>query len=1036
VVPDRPEVMKKTTTNQQMADWPGSSFSLPLKLVQLLLLLVLVVGPASAESASRGWLTSAELERESSSPFVGSQPPTTIRSPVLIGQQLNGRSSYLFSRNNGRLLLPVEELRQTNLFQCVEPTRSLYENFARQYNRTFQDSAEKLERLQLFAVTLKRAIVLNRVIQNEVMNSSNRATRNYHFIEPLDNQNLALWYADVTDCELALIKNVLLDTFHFIDENKHHVALRIVQGQGQFDLPGLLNGDGFEQLANILLVRLYDRFRGDDKMNQLFEWPMYFKRLASFAYSQQQAQQADFKTKLAMVAFAYPAYFKDLKYNHPALNRTNDNLRANSAHKRFNERHGRRLANLKVANRRLSIFRQRWSLVNQLNADPGAEANQTARQLVPDWLRVQYLSNDDLQAATREESGPFGGPRSERLRLDEASQPDGQQVAAHERSDELGDHAAKPFRLTQFSDLTDNEFQAFLSNDFSLLHGNKESAEFLDSNFFVRPLSEQFRWELAHELELRHGAPISADNLELLRRAGQDELARARQPGGGGQLRPSLRLAKQVVDELISDVGLPIGPAALEGIGEEEQLRMFQRVASFFQKPYLLEEPKTLGIQLTNVDLLDERRLRIELFKENYPRFRAWFIKEGWSLSDAQMVAMLRLADMSWLEIKLSMFKICCLTSDNLIALSSTNATIQYLGSNYDLLCGTDDNSAGGNQSPDLTSIGFGEPAKAAKLQQQQQQQQQSAAELAALEIYYYYSVHFNKHHQNRAEFVRRFNIFRSNIESVRRHSCKRSLTLFESLKNKRADLLSTVDLLDPLRSHTDDLNLDRFEYFKLPARDLQAVPQSAAGAAFGAPPVVSARQTQAGGHSSGAESSRAGLSYRRDYFANLLDRANTAGSRDSNWPGSATASPATGYQTLGADGHIYANKLFDSWESVDEATRKYRLNNVARIYDLVMARYKWCKKNFEGVDLGSSELRQQCQANGPLGDQAAQLGGPGALWTDDLAGPGAATGPQQFDRLQQQDKCAFYRRGLDPWAEGLIKQESLSAQLIQAAKC
>lgn len=983
------------------------------------------VSYAQARSQAE-WSNSGRLV---TSPFANTDLEREFNQPRLQSPSVNGRhyqASQLLSRNNGRLdpALNAHELRQMTAFNCVPPQKTFFDDFSKQYNRTFQDSADQLERQTLFANTLRRAIVLNRVIQNEILNTTNKAIRNYYFVEPISGKNWALWYADITDCELALLKNVLLDVFDLIDQNKYHVALSIVQTQGRTDLPNLLDAEGgFEQMANILLVRLFDRFRGDTKMNQLFEWPMYFKRLASYAYSQQQAQGPDFKAKIALVSYAYPAFFKDLKYNHPATNRTNDNLRANEEHLRLYQTYGKEPPkNLKVLNRRLSIFRQRWSLMNQLNNEglDGATVNQSSRHLLPDWLRFRYQSEEQEDESNRNNSS-----KSDQIRLidDQLEQQEYDTVQSR-----------KPYKLTQFSDLTDVEFQAFLSNDFSLLNGNKESIEYLEQYFHVQPLTARLRWEIAQELETRRGIFMDRDSLDLLQRSGQliaqqDSAQRDQYPSAttssSPRQRPSLRLAKQVVDELISDVGLPIGPAAVENISEDEHVRVFQMIARFFNKPYMLTSvPQSLNSELTSADLLEERNRRYDQFTQNYGRFQAWFVKEDWrGLTEAQKVAMLRLADMSWLEIKLSMFKICCLTSENIITLSSYNATLHYLGSNYQLLC------SGNTNSPSYDTSGFGEvpPADNLRLQQQQQQPSQelpSHSELAALELYYYYSVHFNKHHLNELEFERRFAIFRRNIESIRRHSCRRSLKLYESLKNKRADLLSTIDVLDPRRSHTDDLNLDRFDYFKLSSSSNPLErPRGTTDL------VPFARQTQAGGLST--DSARFGISYRRDFFGRLFEKPSSPLTDSTSY----SASHSAPYEAIMLNPqNTFAYRLQDSWDDTVDSIQRYRRNSVAKIYQLVMSRYRKCKKDYEGRDLGSSDLKQQCRANGPLGDRAADLGsGYGPYW-DDASKPEQDT--ESFARLRQQEKCGFYLQGLDAWPVGLIRQEPLSAQLIRQARC
>lgn len=977
-------------------------------------------------------LIATSCDSRPQAPPYGRQPQATgspfqFRSPIENARQLQQEAaSALLWRQNGRLptgQLELEQWREQNLFQCDEPSRELFERFVRQYNRTFADSADKLERLNLFAVTLQRAILFNKVIQADILDPKNYQNkpeiRNYHFIEATNGPNAAIWFADITDCELGLIKKSVFDIFYHIDSNDFAEAYRVAQLNKDF-LPGLLSADGFEQLANILLLRLHDRFRGDAKLNQLFAWPLYLKKLAAFAYNQQQASQPGHRTKMALVAFAYPSYFKDLKYNLAAINRTGDNVRANREHERYFTKLQRQFASLAERNKRLAIFRQRWSLVEQLNGNQVPDellANRTrhASQL-PDWLRVQHKWDASELPIEYNSSAPLsdgwgepGAARSGRLLQ-----------AAGEREDEFGfsnqvanGRAGRHFKLTQFSDLTDLEFVAYLSNDFSLLGQNQDSADYLALNFPVRPLDARLRWELAHELEMRRSLVMATSEL-----ADSQAAAAAGRGDSAPPARSGLKLAKQVIDSLISDVGLPIGPASLEGIQDDEFHRVFEKLVRAYQKPYAAGEPNTVASfarlstveqqQVSAADLADERLRRFLVFKENYARFRAWMVKEAWQLDEAQLVAMLRLADMSWLEIKLTLFRICCLTPENLQSLSAMNATIQYLGSNYDTLC---------HQMAPGASLGApNQPAGQASQQEQKKQ------EANALELYYYYSVHFNKHHTNQLEFARRFDIFRRNIEALRRHSCVRSLTLYESLRQKNPEMLSTIDVIDARRSHLDDLNLDRFEYFKLPASldgepgarldtDLVAAPPSPSGAYRDNRDYVQ------------LEPSRASIAYKRDYFSSLLN-------------------PTPAGQPTTPVARPYAERLVDLLQDANSYAQRYRANRADLVYELVMARYKFCLKNYENIDLHGTELRQQCQANGPLGDGAAKpLVGYhfSSLDDDDSAVSGrlqlAPTGQQQ-QQQQHRDRCAYYRQGLEPWSAGLIRQYEHSPELIRNARC
>lgn len=909
----------------------------------------------------------------------------------MASQLYNGRGISLLNANQQQ-----QQLQDQDLFHCVDPTRELFENFVQQYNRTFgkQGDAETLDRLTLFVTTLKRTIMLNRIIQNEILNETNydlkpERIRNYYFISPIGSDKNALWYSDITDCELGLIKYIIFEIFYLIDKNELATAYKLAIDNSEY-LP-LLNEDGFEQLANILLVRLYDRFKGDTKMDQLYQWPSYVKKLAAFAYNQRQLTQPDFNIKLPYIVFAYPAYFKDLKYNRMAINRTGDNWKAHNDHEKFNELLGRKFSNLQERNKRLAVFRQRWTFVNLLNENSFDRRTNSWQNItsLPEWFKIQrnnfntyedsnsrsnYHNNNRYNSDT---TGPAYSV-SEKLRLEPSRSSNNLQSL-------LSDGR---FKHTQFSDLTDAEFVAFLTNDFSLLEKNsRESANFIDNNFPIRPLDEEFRNEIALELELRRAAATTVPQ--------QQQMVSKTTP----LARDSFLIARKVVDELISDVGLPIGRVAQDGIGEEEFYNVFTQLGSFFAKNYFVN-PQTLNSDNkpspSETELLEERRKRYEIFKTNYGRFKAWFTKEAWNLDETQLIAMLRLSDMSWSEIKLSLFKICCLTEDNLTLLGSQNASIYYLGSNEFMCQQLSDNY----ESPPISN------------------EDQNLKQLVALELYYYYSVHFNKHHINLETFYKRFEIFKHNLDQIRRFSCTRGLTLYRALKAKRAEALNGLDTLDLRRSFTDDINLDRYRYFSIPNLSSQSEQQLSTepegferytSNEFG----TSSRDQNSWENderereSSGQTLSRAGISYRRKaFFASLYDKAQIARASQQGLPSTAPIRPP--------------EKLTSEARNAQLNAQRYRANNVQRIYELVMQRYRYCMKTIRGIDLAGN-LEQQCQASGKLSDQAANVN---SGWFQPTA------------RLTEEDQCAFYRRGLEPWSEGLIPQDSFSPKLIQTAKC
>lgn len=825
-------------------------------------------------------------------------------------------------------------------FECVEPSDSVIGAFASQYNRTFRRDDQQ-ERVNLFVVTLKRVIILNSIVQNEVMNRSHyeestlkKSVGNYHFISPGDQSNFKLWFADINDCELGLIKQMAFDIFRLVDSNELELAYKVALDNSAY-LP-LLSAEGMEQIANILLVRLYDRFVEDEKMTQLFAWPLYLKKLAAFAYNRRQMAQAGAKEKLALVSFAYPAYFTDLKYNMAAINRTQDNLKMHEDHEKFNKLLGRKFSGREERNRRLAIFRRTWTQVNLLNEEPSRWRNLS---LMPEWIRPDptYGSFKQNEAV------------SERLRL----APESEQLEVEPGASQFNDNR---FKHTQFSDLTDTEFVAYLSNDYSLLGKDAAAISYIEKNFPVRQLDDRFRNEVATELELRRMSDIGV--------AGSSAAA-----GVGGQ-RHSLAFARQVLDELISEVGLPVGPLELTDIQAEEITSTFNLMTRTIPKNYMRQS----GSLPSESELRDERRARLEQFSANYPRFRAWWVREGWQgLTSDQAMAVLRLADMSWLEIKLTMFKLCCLRPAELKELAERNATIHYLASNENLC------------KPLL------DPA------------QPDAADLRTLELYYYYSVHFNKHHLNPADFERRLEIFRYNMEQIRRQSCLRSLSLFSSLNLRAYSLLNSMDVIDPRRSRTDDINLDRFKYF-----EVANLKQESDSAARVAPAQL---RLEAQDRAQRADTSRAGISYRRSSFGTLLARPEQL---------SAYKSAYTGTNEL-------ALNETGKWK---DSSDKYRQLGAGRVYNLVHGRYRYCMRAARNIELPDDFETQNlpCKSTGPLGDRAFTGNG--------LNVPGIYSSASSLARARQEDTCSFYMHGLESWDEGLVRQDAISPTLIATARC
>lgn len=950
---------------------------------------------SAAASGSSNWLFRNEaLERESGPPYVTGGQQRLLRSPAEIARQasryFNGRVASSANNNNEALSSSTSFDPNTNLqdlFQCLEPTKEQFTTFSRLFNRTFPSgSEEELDRLSLFLTTMRRIILFNRIVQNDITNSTNYDSKpeikNYHFIVPAGAMNVPLWYADITDCELGLIKRVVFDIFHWIDQNQMSRAYKLALDNSEY-LP-LLTGEGFEQLANILLVRLFDRFRGDQMMNQLFEWPLYLKKLAAYAYNRRQSAQKDFQAKMPLIAFAYPTYFRDLKYNPPAVNRTGDNIGALNEHDRFNRLYNRKFTSRQERAKRLSIYRQRVVLLNLLNDEEERRWQNASQGDIIDWTKAQVA--EDLAAQNQYKYHQANQQNrvvvSEKLRL---QRPDflssSSSSLGGDFNDDNNESPPLKYKPTRFTDLTDSEFVAYLTNDFGLLENSTASVEYIDANFPITPLDDRYRNELARELELRRLV-----NANTLKNANPLTSINNNNDSTPTE-RPSLTLARKVIDELISDVGLPIGSVFVEA-REQEHYSVFGKLVEFFSKFY--------G-QSNSADAINERQKRYEQFKENYGRFRAWWAKEGWlQMDQSQTLGLLRLSDMSWQEIKLTLFKICCLTDDNLARLSNFNSTIKYLGSN-DFLC---------------------QSISGSDLETAQDNQRTTQSELAALELYYYYCVHFNKHHLNLHDFHRRLAIFRRNIDQIRQHSCTRGLTTLYSLAWKKTDTLSSIDTLDPRKSYTDDLNLDRYDFFDarlaasgsltglnepLPAQSQSSSPSDSDTLAA----VAGRLSPNSGGDS---YNTRAGISYRRELFANLVDQTKSSqfqsSSRPPNQPG-------------------YPETLTLAGQNLELQAKRYKRNQAHKIYALVVERYRHCMRLLRNQDPGPN-VRQECQSIGRLEDKSAPL----------LSNTLAKLQQQPSTRIQQGNSCSMYWQGLEPWSSGLIPQDSYSPQLIFMAKC
>lgn len=920
--------------------------------------------------------------------------PKTPSSPEV--EQDHQRNVDIFAPNTNFLYQPsqnrVQNARLTQdlrRFQCVEPTRAAFDQYARQFGRVINNrTTEILDRLQMFQNTLRRTILLNKIILNDIQNVSQFQLRpelaNYHYITPSYGNNWVLWYADIDDCELGIMKYTMFQILYLLDDNNLSAAYEKALNKSSH-LP-LMSSQGFQQISEILLVRLFDRFQGDSSMNKLFRWPLYVKKLASYAYNRIEAQQPNFKTKLGLVSFVYPSFFKDIKYNTPAVNRTQDNIASHEDHEKFNRLMGRKLASNKERNKRLVIFRQRATHLRLLSELP--QASEQYWNLGSGAAQMSRLRRIEPRVPSHTHRGyvpPYdgfnneGAPRNLPLIEEQLNQ---QQDSFKSSSEQW---------RSQFSDLTDEEFVAYLTQDFVML--DKDQIRFLEDNFPVKPLDQELRDEIARELLLRRTIEqhwVADSNERILE--GTQPIARE-------QLKTKLApftLARQVVDELISDVGLPIGPTVVREIGENEHRSLFHRIGNMFHKiygtfpsrdsSYPFDQPSYLPQPMEN-DMAEERVRRFDQFTENLGRFKAWWIKENWQWdNNDQQLIMLRLADMSWVEMKVILFKLCCLHPDELAQLAKHNVTLHYLASNS-MLCQRLDNTE------DLHNQGT---VSDRLIDERQTINPIQVDDLVALEVYYYYSVHFNKHHSDPASFNASFSIFRSNVDQIRRHSCARSHTLYQALRLKRNDMLNTIDILDARRSYMDDLNLDRFKFFTLPHDSLYKISNQA--------------------NNNFANNQDSNLGFDRIKAAKLTNHWNSMFAplaRDQRRMLSVqreSASRPSHLDLLLGENHEYVLN-----------SRNYNQLQAQHIYDIVKYNYQICNQ-LSGRELSQADLaRKRCDGSrGSLADQSvlSTFTNNDASWTG------------------SKNSCDWYWSGLTHYEQNLIKQSPELREAIESAKC
>lgn len=928
-------------------------------------------------------------------------------------------------------------------YDCTEPSSELFEEFVRQYRRNelSNGTRDRFDRLVIFTNTVRRAILFNKVVAADLYNISQAQVRtemgNYYYIKPRVGRNWALWYADIDDCELGLMKSIVFNIIHMIDDNNLSGAYAKALNESQY-LP-LLSSHGFQQMAEILLIRLFDRFQGDSDMNKLFKWPLYAKKLASYAYNRQQASQANFKSKLALISFAYPAYFKDIKYNTPAVNRTQDNLIINEDFEYFNRLQNRKFANTKELNRRRVVFRQRITHVRLLS-----------EEISP--LNGASINNIDADGQSQRSSNDFlfdNNPQMARFRrLNEVRLPsklangyvppregynnEGQRRHSANLQADSPDPRLSPIPLpsgkeqwrSQFSDLTDEEFVAYLTQDFDQL--DSDQVRFLEENFRIEPLNQEFRDEIAYELLFRRTIQehmVANGNHHNQINSKQDLIAR---------LGP-FSLARQVVDELISDIGLPMGPAVAKNFSEADVRDMFLRMGKINNKMYangaIIRQQQGQSNQLyiqnqpaylpqpNEGDLADERLNRYEQFRSNFGRFKAWWLKEQWlSGSGSDLVdngdngdkqaTLLRFADMSWLEIKLILFKLCCLNADELTDLARHNITLHYLASNNQYLCqpiASMDLDQGQAIISERLTLNEMNPNSNINVIQMQKPDERLASEL-----YYYYRVHFNKHHLDADSFSEAFTIFRANIEQLKRHSCLRSQTLYKALRLKRVDMMNTMDTMDPRRNYMDDINLDRFKYFSIP-------------------PLQQANN----GHNNGVD------------FVSVERLKNNNNNNNNNRRTSATSTNDF-YRHFAQDQNsmlnsmqealtkpLYAVQFAEEQKNHILFARNYQQHKANGIYNLVKDRYKLCVNMVTGIELGDLDLsRMRCETRGKLADKAIQpIDWPARLTTSNNF-------PANSAIPRNAASCNYYYSGLDVWAQNLIKQNPEIAISIESARC
>lgn len=511
---------------------------------------------------------------------------------------------------------------------------------------------------------------------------------------------------------------------------------------------------------------------------------------------------------------------------------------------------------------------------------------------------------------------------------------------------ELSRSASNLVILTRFSDLSDQELVAYINDDPSYVKNNSRSVEYYKQLGLVT-LNNDTKLELVNEILLR------------------------RKPNNNWSEEDKINFA----DQLISDLGLPIGSRVHSDRGDID----FYDVSRAFNKNYLLSTDPYRLRQAPE----EETQKRRSIYMKNHPRISAWQLKENWNLTAEGKIQMLRLADISWDEIKFTLLKLCCLNRDQMKSLSNSNSTIRYL------------------LSTQICQIDF----TGASREQQDNQQN-----LRAMELFYYYLVYFNKHHQNHEVHLERFITFRKNLADMTKYSCERNVFLYHLLDSKKFDMSMIDDKV------IDDINLDRFLYYDIESDKDVKKPKPEDGGSWLSSIFGGGNSDSKSKNRDSPYSGREGTIFihSQRFFEPVHDRKTFTEASDDFVQGNRYNNNGQRYPSERlVDDNRYGSIIKQN--TIKNKDNQNVAIDTSNVYNFVQNRYKLCVDMKIIEDSGSPQCRPFASNN----ESERQV-----------------EAPDYIDR--QADKCSQYRNGLDLYPNGLnsVKVSAESASLISRASC